>query len=241
MRLREHQQRLNVSNERGLETSALITPVSIKLCSIHNIDTVLGEYCGRLSSAKRANLRGCIRVEMYHGETCLCEPVSCSPILLDSSGDAFTWGKGGAWLSLPMSINDLAPAVRIIFKLDVDRGAPGTEDDTVAQDDYGRRSTIAWAGYNVLDFKRQLKTGFLQLCMWQGPCPSPTVPGFENVEGVIDTTTVLQIEIASYGQPVIYDDDDFRPQKPCWRILRATSDMTLQDSRIDLLLQKDGL
>ena len=66
-----------------------------------------------------------------------------------------------------MAISDLAPAVRIILKLDISAGSTGGEEDISGAGNYDGHNTIAWAGYNVLDFERRLKTGFLQLCM----CP----------------------------------------------------------------------
>ena len=242
--LRDHRQRFHESIERGLEMSSLITPVSVKLCAADHVESALEAHFGRLSASKRANVRAHVRVEMYHGETCLCKPVSSSPTRLSKDGDTFSWGEDGIWLSLPMTISDLAPAVRVILKLDVDLGSAGGEDDTLAVDEYGGHNTIAWAGYNVLDFERRLKTGLLQLCMWQGACPSPTVPGIENVEGDIETTAVLQIEIASYGQEVFYDDDDFRTVSGTLLedIEGDMTALTLQEARrIERLLQKDGL
>ena len=238
----DHHQRFRLNTERGLAISEIISPVSLKIFSAHNSDVAILKRFGQVSS-KRSNTYARVRVEIYHGETCLCSPVTSPPAKLQKDG-TFSWGKEGVWLSIPMSISDLAPAVRVIFKLNVDHRSMAVEDDTMNSGDLEDVNTIAWAGCNMLDFERRLKTGVMHLCMWQGACPSATVPGLENIEGEVETTTILNIELASYGHDIYYDDNDFRTESNTLlqNIEGDIMQLTLQEARrIEVLLQKDGL
>jgi hypothetical protein len=96
-----------------------------------------------------------------------------------------------SWLQYDdVALCNLPQACRLIFQL------------------YSKNNHPAgWCGLTLFTFEHTLKTGVLELNLWDGECPSPHVPQLQNV-GAAGEGKVLMIELPGFSLPVVYEVSD---------------------------------
>lgn len=92
------------------------------------------------------------------------------------------------WMQVTdMSFSQLPQGCRIIFNLYSKNNHP-----------------VGWCGLTLFNFDQTLKTGELQLHLWDGECPSPSVPALQNISSEAEGR-VLTIELPAFDTPIVYE------------------------------------
>ena len=88
-----------------------------------------------------------------------------------------------------VTVRNLPLATRIIFQLYSTNNHP-----------------LGWCGMTVFNFERELKTGLIQMHIWDGACPSPLTSALENMHPEA-SEHILSIEMRTFESTVIYEVD----------------------------------
>jgi len=95
-----------------------------------------------------------------------------------------------SWLEFDdMLVSNLPQACRVIFQLYSKNNHP-----------------VGWCGLTLFTFEHTLKTGHIELNLWDGECPSPSVPSLQNIGGT--EGKVLTVELPAFNQSVVYEVKD---------------------------------
>lgn len=101
------------------------------------------------------------------------------------------------WLQLDdVSVATLPQGCRVIFQLYSKNNHP-----------------VGWCGLTLFTFGHTLKTGHIELNLWDGECPSPNVPSLQNVSARSEGK-VLTVELPAFDLPVVYEVKDYSLTDP---------------------------
>ena len=83
-----------------------------------------------------------------------------------------------------ITVGDLPQACRVIFQLYSKNNHP-----------------VGWCGMTLFTYDHHLKTGDVELNLWDDECPSPNVPALQNIE----SERVITVELPSFALPILYE------------------------------------
>ena len=92
------------------------------------------------------------------------------------------------WVNLGIKVNDLPRAARIIF--------------TVREGESGSGKPVSWASCSLFTYSQRLRSGIMELPLWSGACPNPSVPRLGGIEAAREGT--IRIAFQDLGPEVIY-------------------------------------
>lgn len=159
---------------------------NIEYTPIYKVHTPFRIRLGHVLFARKHNHIKC-NVKILHGGVCFAqvttELVDAVPLGGDKGLRQCNFDK---WLEFAdLAVGDLPQACRIIFQL------------------YSKNNHAAgWCGMTLFTYEHHLKTGDVELNLWDDECPSPNVPALQDSE----SGRVLTLELPGFGLPIIYEN-----------------------------------
>ena len=92
------------------------------------------------------------------------------------------------WVDLGIKVNDLPRAARIIF--------------TVREGESEAGKPVSWASCSLFTYSQRLRSGIMELPLWSGSCPNPSVPRLGGIEASREGT--IRIAFQDLGPELIY-------------------------------------
>jgi phosphatidylinositol-4,5-bisphosphate 3-kinase catalytic subunit alpha/beta/delta len=87
-------------------------------------------------------------------------------------------------------VSNLPQACRVIFQLYSKNNHP-----------------VGWCGLTLYTYEHTLKTSHIELNLWEGECPSTSVPSLQNVSSRAEGK-ILTLELPTFSKPVVYEIKD---------------------------------